>query len=852
MSRLWTILVSFGLLPPLSAGDAPDFNRDIRPILSENCFHCHGPDERTREGELRLDTYQGAIEGGEFGKPLVPGNPEKSGIIKRICHDDPDDIMPPPESKRILTDQQKQLLIDWIASGGEYQDHWAWTAPQRPTPPPAKAKHLVSSPVDSFLLHRLEQEGLSYSEQADPSTLLRRLSLDLIGLPPTLNELREFKVALRSPEGDLSFEALAKREERAISAAVSRLLASPRFGERWARPWLDLARYADSNGFQADQIRPSWAYRDWVIDALNANMPYDRFTIEQLAGDLLPDSTLQQKVATGFHRTVTCNVEAGVHPEENRVNQVVDRVNTTGTVWLGVTMECAQCHDHKYDPFSMKDYYSFFAFFNNTPLEVSEPKSVNDVSHDFIGPYMEMPVPPAQQKLAGELDKQIASATKQRKSLAKDSGSGFDAWQSGATTSVDKQPKGIAAILKKPSGKRNKKDLAKLQAHYAKTRPAIRKLDLELQRLRKQRAELTPDKTLVMVELDEPRTTRVMERGNYLSPADEVSPDTPGHLPAFSAQLPRNRLGLARWLVDRDNPLTARVHVNRLWAEIFGNGIVATLEDFGTQAEPPTHPDLLDWLAVEFIESGWDVKHILRTIVSSRAYRQSSKVTPDLLEKDPRNLLLARAPRFRLDAERVRDNALAVSGLLSEKMHGKPVMPYQPPGLWRQTGRNEPKWIEQKDENRWRRGIYIVYRRAAPYPSMVNFDAPDRGACTVKRPRTNTPLQALTLLNDPAYVEMALALADRVLTGAPDPATRIDHAFQLVLSRLPTNAEKKRLESLYQDRLARFTADPKAADTLLKNPACVYRPKHPSHPELAAWLYLANVLLNLDETMTKG
>jgi hypothetical protein len=370
---------------------------------------------------------------------------------------------------------------------------------------------------------------------------------------------------------------------------------------------------------------------------------------------------------------------------------------------------------------------------------------------------------------------------------------------------------------------------------------------------------LKSDKTLVMVELEKPRLTHIMTRGNYLSPAAEVSSNTPGLFPPLSnprtgsnpATSPTNRLSLARWLVRRDNPLTARVAVNRWWAELFGNGIVATLEDFGTQSEPPTHPELLDWLAVEFMESGWDMKHLLKTIVMSQGYQQSSRLTPDLLERDPRNLLLARAPRFRMDAERLRDNALTVSGLLSTRMHGKPIMPYQPPGLWRQTGRNEPKWVEQKDENRWRRGIYIVYRRAAPYPSMVNFDAPDRGACTVKRPRTNTPLQALTLLNDPVYVEMALALADRILTEAPSPATRLDHAYRLVLSRRPTAAESRLLNALLHDRLSHFGNNPSAVDGLLNNPTLVYQPRHRGKAELAAWHYLASVLLNLDETMTK-
>ncbi|NNM29934.1 MAG: DUF1553 domain-containing protein [Akkermansiaceae bacterium] len=993
----------------------------MRPILSENCFHCHGPDEDARKAELRLDSFEGATEGGEFEIPVVPGKPDESELVARIFSDDPDEIMPPPESKRSLTGRQKKLLRDWIASGAQYDAHWAWLPPRRPAVPEVKQAALAANPVDAFLLRRLEQEGMGFSEPAGPATVLRRLSLDLVGLPPTPREVEDFEAAWRTGQ------------DAALAAAVERLLASPRFGERWARPWLDLARYADSNGFQADQLRPSWAYRDWVIDALNANMPYDRFTIEQLAGDLLPEANVAQKVATGFHRTVTCNVEAGVHPEENRVNQVVDRVNTTATVWLGVTMECAQCHDHKYDPFSMEDYYSLFAFFNNTPLEVSLPKSVNDVSHDFVGPYMDLPLPPEDTGKLAKLDRRLAAIPRLRKKLIDNPKSGYDAWEDEAAKSLanapqwellevvaftsnggedhrtlddgsvllsgnvpgtaryvvettteleaisaikvealthpdipgkgpgrgDSQrtnfilseidvvlhrggklvplelfdakadysqknwevanaidgdpktgwaigqefgkphwatftlaeavqprkgdklvvtleqnfgrgrvigrlrlsaisdpagigtlPEDIAKILGKPEGKRSRKDKNALTDHFVKNSPGIRELDLEQTRLRKERAALAPDKTLVMVELDTPRPTRVMARGNYLEPREEVAADTPALLPAFDSSLPRNRLGLARWLVSRDNPLTARVAVNRWWAEIFGTGIVATLEDFGTQAEPPTHPDLLDWLAVEFMESGWDMRHVLRTIVTSNAYRQSSKVTPRLREADPRNLLLARAPRFRVDAERLRDNALAVSGLLSTKMHGKPVMPYQPPGLWRQTGRNEPKWVEQKDENRWRRGIYIVYRRAAPYPSMVNFDAPDRAACTVHRPRTNTPLQALTLLNDPAYVEMALALADRILVEA-EPADRIEHAFRLVLSRPPTGAEKRRLGVLLADRLAHFADDPQAARELLDNPAFVYKPKHKDRAALAAWLIASNVLLNLDETMTK-
>ncbi|MDA0765913.1 MAG: PSD1 and planctomycete cytochrome C domain-containing protein [Verrucomicrobia bacterium] len=1004
-------------------GEAPDFNRDIRPILSENCFQCHGPDAKARKAHLRLDTLEGATTGGEFADPVVPGQADQSELIVRIRSDDPDELMPPPESKRSLTGKQKQLLHDWIASGANYSEHWAWIPPQRPDFPAVANTSLVANPIDAFLLRRLQAEGLTFSEPADPETLLRRLSLDLIGLPPTLDELREFKAALRRPEG----------EERAIESAVDRLLASPRFGERWARPWLDLARYADSNGFQADQLRPSWAYRDWVIDALNANMPYDRFTVEQLAGDLLPDATSPQKVATGFHRTVTCNVEAGVHPEENRYNQVVDRVNTTATTWLGITMECAQCHDHKFDPFSMQDYYSLFAFFNNTPLEVSAPSGTNDVSHDFIGPYLDLPLSPSEQKQAEGLDQELKEIKEKREAILANRASGLaereeaatealaDApqWETLQITSFQSNggedhrlledgsvlldgnvpetaryivecrsdlptvtaiklealthpelpgngpgrgdtirtnfvlneleaitrtasgetpleffgadadfsqsgwevsglidgnpktgwaiasqfgqphwatvklaqavpagpdttfvftleqnfgqgrtigclrlsamsdsaglgalPKDIATILRKPAAKRSKKEHGKLTAHFTKSNPELDALELELSRLTKRRAAIQPAQSLVMVEMEEPRKTFITNRGNYLAPLDEVHPATPALLPAPPTP-PHNRLDLARWIVRRDNPLTARVAVNRWWAELFGNGIVATLEDFGTQAEPPTHPALLDWLAVEFMDSGWDMKHVLKTIVLSNAYRQSAKLTPELREKDPRNLLLARGPRFRMDAERIRDNGLAISGLLSEAMHGPPVMPYQPPGLWRQTGRNEPKWVEDKDEQRWRRGIYVVYRRAAPYPSMVNFDAPDRASCIVMRPRTNTPLQALTLLNDPASVEMAFALADRILTESPTPAARLTTAFQRTLSRDPTPAETKLLDELLQERLAHFRKDPPAARKILRNPTVYYKPTHPDQAELAAWFYLANTLLNLDETMTK-
>ncbi|MCB1092168.1 MAG: DUF1549 domain-containing protein, partial [Verrucomicrobiae bacterium] len=737
-----------------------------------------------------------------------------------------------------------------------YEKHWAYEKPVRAELLPS-VKAQVKNEIDRFVFAKLESESLAPSPEAAPETLLRRVSLDLTGLPPSPEELDRFLAEWKSDP------------EAAYAGAVDRLLKSERFGERWARPWLDLARYADSNGFQADQLRDSWAYRDWVIGALNQNMPFDRFTIEQLAGDLLPDATVEQKIATGFHRTVTCNVEAGVHPEENRVNQVVDRVNTTGTVWLGSTIECAQCHDHKYDPFSMADYYSIFAYFNNTPVEVENP-SGKGVSFDFYGPKMELPLDAAKQTERASLTAKLDELKGRQKTLAaaneKDraewesrllasaakapvwetleiedfSGTGGETWErledgsllvkgelpkqttytvkawtkvngiravkiealtheslpdqgpgrgdrpniivnevrlaaatgggkdepvalhgaeadfsqnnwdvGGAidgdpktgwainpefgkdhwmtvrtggpipsnengtllTLALDQNygggrtigrlrvsvtadepaapdlPEDLTAILKKPAGKRSAKDKKTLDEQFAKANPKLLALNREIAGVEKALKAVEPDTTLVMVEMDESRETHVMTRGNYLAPAEKVGARTPAALHPLDPALPKNRLGFAKWLMDRENPLVARVTVNRWWNEIFGHGLVGTLEDFGAQGDPPSHPELLDWLAVEFMDSGWDMKHVLRLMVTSAVYRQSSRVTPELLEKDPANVLYARGPRFRMSAEMIRDNGLAVAGLLSTRMGGKPIMPYQPPGLWRQIGR---------------------------------------------------------------------------------------------------------------------------------------------------------------------
>ncbi len=713
------------------------------------------------------------------------------------------------------------------------RQHWAYRAPVRPTPPLVDGRR--APPIDAFVRRRLEAEGLSASPSASRPELIRRLCLDLGGLPPTASEVESF-VTDDSPD--------------AYEKIVDRLLASPRFGERWAQPWLDLARYADSNGFQADQIRESWPYRDWVVAALATDMPFDRFSIEQLAGDLLPDATPGQRVATGFHRTVPCNVEAGVHPEANRTDQLLDRVNTTGTVWLGVTLECAQCHDHKYDPFTMVDYYRLFAYFNNTPLEVRNA-SGKGVQFDFWGPKLSLPLAPLLAERKKRLEQAARELRGRRTKLLADTAV-RDKWEK-EVASRDDLPEPVAKALRKTAVKRSKKERRVVAAHFAKRHRPLRDLDAEIAGRRKELAAIRPPSTLVMVEMEQPRETHVLARGSYLEKGERVETGTPAALPPLPADSPPNRLGLARWLVDGSNPLVARVTVNRWWAELFGRGIVATLEDFGSRGDRPTHPEVLDWLAVDLVESGWSMKRLLRQIVSSGTYRQSSRIRPEMIERDPRNELLARASRFRMSAEMIRDNALAVSGLLSARIGGSPVMPYQPPGIWRHVGRGGPTWTEAKDESRYRRGIYIVHRRAAPYPSLVNFDAPDRGACTVARARTNTPLQALTLLNDPAYVEAALALAVRILQESASSADeeRVRHAFLLVLGRWPTDGESATVSRLVAERAHRLSSDSKAVKQLLDVGGVFRPPGNLIRSEVATWFYVASVLLNLDETITR-
>ena len=779
------LLAAFVVLSAGPAAAAPvDFGRDVLPVLKAHCFDCHGPDRQ--RGGLRLDSRPAAVAGGDTGPSLVPGKPAESELLRRVGlpGDDPEAM--PPRGDRVPA-AAVASLTRWIEAGAAWPadaaaaTHWAYRPPQRPPLPDVADPAWPRTAVDRFVLARLDREHLSPSPEADRAVLLRRVTLDLTGLPPTPAEVAAFA---------------ADRSPNAYAKQVDRLLASPQFGVRWARPWLDYARYADSHGFQRDDLRGLWPYRDWVVDALNADVPFDRFTVEQLAGDLLPGATLDQKIATGFNRSAPTNVEAGSDPEETRVNQVIDRVNTVGTVWLGSTIECAQCHDHKYDPFTQADYYRLFAFFNNTAIEADRANPKVPGSIAFLGPTIPLPDPGGAKERA-ELASRVAEAKKRLNA---------------ADSKADK-------------------------AAARKSLTAAEKL----------LTAAAPPTTLVMRESADHRPTRLFVRGDFRTPGHPVSPGTPAVLHPFATPAEPTRLDLARWLVSPDNPLVARVAVNRFWAELFGHGLVTTPEDFGLKGDRPTHPELLDWLAVEFVDNGWSVKKLLRTIVLSATYRQSSRVTPGLLAVDDQNLLYARGPRYRMDAEMIRDNALSIAGLLSPKLGGPPVRPPQPAGLWTKVGGEKYDYRVSPGAEKYRRGLYVVWKRSAPYPSFVTFDANNRMACRVRRPRTNTPLQALTLLNDPVYAEAALAFAARVLADRPEASTagRIDYAFRCAVARRPTETETTILTALVADQLA----DPSGAESLVgKFPL----PEGATAAEFAAWYAVAVAILNLDETITKG
>ena len=1027
-STFLSTLIVFGVLlcdTTLAQGDAElerrrvDFSEQVQPLLRRHCQRCHG--EKHDEGGLRLNQRDDVIGEADSGASIiVPGHAGKSLLISRVVDADAGELM--PLDGEPLSQQEVDLLRRWIDEGATWPEtkskgkHWAYAAIKRPDVP---AHVNTDTVIDYFINQELEKHGLVANLRMQPASVARRASLALIGLPPTPSDVEQF-VANSSAAS-----------QQAYSSLVDRLLGSPRYGERWAVPWLDLARYADSNGFQADQIRDNWAYRDWVIRAFNKGMPFDEFVTDQLAGDLRPNATSDQRIATGFHRMTTCNVEAGVHPEANRVNQVVDRVNTTATVFLGTTLECAQCHDHKYDPFTQKDYYRFFAYFNNTPLEV---KQTAGVTWDFYGPKMDLPLDQNQKQKIDDQNAELKRLRLKREQLARESDPQFENWltrlknqgsplwepvklvdfQTSGNEEVSVQTDGAVLltgevpptvdhtfVLQPPakpitairvelltddaipgsgpgrgeaarpnvilsevtcevmSGEEENKvalsaavadysqanwDVAraidgdrktgwaiggqfgkphwavfllaepllldsdsqslkvglgqyfgsgrvagkprvsvstesadllflpvelrsmfkgqklskqqrnKLRIEFEKVDKRLLTLDQSIARVEKELKKLVPDTTLVMQEMETPRETFIMLRGDYESRGDVVEAMTPGVLPRDSRLAATgDRMELARWLTSAENPLLARVTVNRWWAEIFGVGLVPTLEDFGTQADAPSHPQLLDWLASELIDSGWSMKHIHKLMVTSDAFQRSAELTKVMVANDPVNRYIARGPRFRLPAEMIRDNALAISGLLSEKMYGPPIMPYQPEKIWRSVGRNQPKWVAAKDENRFRRGAYVVWKRAAPYPSFINFDAPDRGTCTVSRGRSNTPLQALTLLNDPAYVEMALALADRIISESPstDDRERVRYAVKLAVSRDVKEHELGILLGLLASERAELKNQPRMvkARTTISVPSLKLRSS--DMQELAAWFAVANAILNLDETMNQ-
>jgi len=953
-----TLLLACLLLPPLQISDsgppqddsAVSFSRDVYPILSRNCLQCHGPQQQL--GDFRIDQREQLLK----TSILLPHKPEESELLRRITLPTTD-TQHMPAVGNPLTLQHLQTIRHWIAAGAVIPDpfipppHWAWTPPVRP-PLPANNSH---SPVDAFIRQTLSSRQLQPSPPAEPAVLVRRLHLALIGLPPAPHEVAAF---------------VADPSETRWQQMVDELLQRPQFGERWARHWLDLARYADSHGFQRDDLRDSWAWRDWVITALNNDLPFDQFSIEQLAGDLLPNASESQRIATGFHRCSPTNVEAGSLPEETRAEQLIDRVNTTATIWLGATLECAQCHDHKYDPFSMQDYYQLLACFNNTALEADRANPAQPSSIRFIGPEMPLSSPQLDQQ-RNSLRKQITQLQQQLKTHSLDTApvilqahsvqslSATDTWNTlpdgsilvtgdeppanDLVTITIRQPlQNITALqldvlthdslpgkgpgrgdIKRPNfvlheftatlttpgaepvpvifrsatadfsqqnwdvsgavdGKpdtgwaiapqfaqphhatfqlntpltvtENSTLTIRLDQHFGKGRSLGRfrlsalvgQADAQTQQLRQQLlqlqdklAALAPATTLVMVE-QQPRPAFIFQRGDYRQPGPAVQPGIPA-LFRHTAQTtqPQNRLDLARWLVSPANPLAARAAVNRWWAELFGAGLIATPEDLGSRSEPPSHPELLDWLAVELMENGWSMKHLLRCIVTSDTFRQSASSTPQLQLLDDQNRLLARGPSFRMDAEMIRDNLLATSGLLDLTQFGPPIRPPQPAGFWNKVGGQQYEYEISPGSQKYRRSIYIVLKRSAIHPSLSTFDGPARFTCTVQRSRTSTALQALALLNEPLSVDAAAALAKRLLDDptAHSDSRRLIHGFQICTARTPETDELQVLQQLLQEQRATLQQRHNTLDhrTL----------------ELEAWTSVATVLLNLHETITR-
>ena len=757
-----------------------DFNFHIKPILSDRCFTCHGPDDKARKGEVRLDQKEFAFQllDSIEGKYVInPGDIKNSEVYQRITHHDPDEVMPPPESNLSISEYEIALIKKWIEQGAEWKPHWAFIKPEKSSLPKINQTEWPQNVIDYFVLEKLESMQTTPAAKAQKEKLLRRLSFDLTGLPPAPASIDSF---------------LVDKSPQAFEKWVDKYLASEAYGERMATEWMDLARYAETNGIHHDFERNMWPWRDWVIQAFNDNMRYDQFVIWQLAGDLLPQSTYEQQLATAFNRNHRTTQECGSLDEEFRVSYVIDRTNTFGKAFMGLTMECAQCHDHKYDPVSQKDYFQLFAFFNQVP-----EKGVTKSFQGQSAPYLELPEEETE-TIRNYIDQQIDTEYAKGSNQDKDS---------------------------------------MYLANWTEEMEAM----------------LQP--IMIMQDKDTLRPTYLLERGLYDSPGAEVSFGTPETIFPFDSNLPKNRLGLAQWLFDQDNPLTARVAVNRYWQMIFSRGLVHTPGDFGSQGSLPSHPALLDWLAVEFMESGWNVKHLLKTIVMSATYQQESSIEDYHLTFDPENQWLSRGSQQRLSAEMLRDQALKMSGLLNSKIGGPSVKPYQPEGLWTQVssgGRYRRKYMASHGGDLYRRSLYTYWKRIQPPPSMMIFDAASRNQCTVKRQSTNTPLQALVLLNDPQFVEASRAFAHRMIhEGGDDLNQRIRFAFRWATSRNPDAEELNILNELIKEEMKEFQMHPERADTFLQIGEFKFE-DDTDRPELAAYTVLANTIMNVSESLQKN
>ena len=839
---VWVVAFLFGAIQnPLGAEELLDFNRDIRPILSENCFYCHGQDANKRHADLRLDIQAGAIESGA----VVPRDLKGSELIVRIHSTDDETQMPPPNSNRRLSDDQKKILERWISEGAQYSPHWAFINPSRPETPTVVDASWVRNPIDAFVLQKLEGIGLKPSVEADRSTLIKRLYSDLIGLPPSPEQVRAF---------------VEDTDPQAYEHLVDRLLNDQHYGERLALSWLDASRYADSNGFQQDGDTWQWIWRDWIVKAYNEDMPFDQFTIWQLAGDLLPDATNEQKIASGFNRNHLQNGEGGAIAEEQRFVTLFDRIDTTATNWLGLTMACSQCHDHKYDPITQRDYYSMMDAFNRVP-ESGVPSFLS--SRIRLGtPYIELPTAENNTKIA-EYDEQVRITEIEAKPIQE---SAFVGWKTGLLSDGNASdgkdlPDSVKTLLNKAEAERTDEEKKKLdqelRSHFnSKVQftlgdkfPVLATLD----KLYKDRSFYKADqipRPMIMSDA-QPRETHILDRGEYLKPTEKVVFNTPSFLPPLPENAPKNRLGLAQWLVSSENPLTARVQVNKMWQHFFGIGIVKTAEDFGVQSEYPLHGKLLDWLACEFRESGWKMKGLNRLILTSSTYRQSSRLSEELLNRDPENRLYARASRFRMPSMILRDWALSVASMIQATIGGAPVYPYQPDDVWEAlaiTKERDFTYPKSSGSDLYRRSLYTFWRRTVSPANM--FDTANRQTCRVRQSNTSTPLHALTTLNDPTWVEAARVLAEKTIQAKGEDQQQLRSIFAKVVCREATDKEANHLQRILDYQLGYYQGNIDQAKLLLAV-GSVPRDESIDAAKHAAMTVACLAILNLDEAMTR-